>query len=489
MRHDRDGRRADFSVTEALPMSTISDYSSMSLLEIATLIRTRAVSPVDVTKAMLARIERCNPDLKAYVTVTDDLAMEQANAAEREITNGEYKGSLHGVPVAVKDIIDTAGIRTMCGSHILADRVPDADATVVTKLKSAGAVTMGKLATTEFALYGYADDFAVPVNPWSAAHWTGVSSSGSGAAVAGNLCFAALGTDTAGSIRFPSSACGTVGLKPTFGKVGRGGVYPLAPTLDVVGPMTRRVVDAAVVLEALEGWDARDLCTRSDPAVDYLALLDGNVKGLVVGVDDNLFTEGIEPAVAGAAFDAVTVLKGLGAEIRSVDASGILQGLEHVWPTLAAEATLSHDDLYPANAANYGPVFRDLLEIGHRLTGRDMAEGNILRVKAKRSMARLMTNIDVLLLPTTPTPAIPVADFPPQQVTPMDSFPPMLRTTAPFNFIGSPTINLLSGFTDEGLPLSVQFAGGHGDEAILLRVAHAFEQATEWHKKSPPSLS
>jgi amidase len=461
----------------------------MSLLEVAALIRTRAISPVDVTKSMLSRIERCNPELKAYVTVTADLAMEQASAAEREITKGEYKGLLHGVPVAVKDIIDTAGIRTMCGSHILADRVPDADATVVTKLDNAGAVMMGKLATTEFALYGYADGFAVPVNPWSADHWTGVSSSGSGAAVAGNLCFAALGTDTAGSIRIPSSACGTVGLKPTFGKVSRGGVYPLAPTLDVVGPLTRRVADAAVVLQALEGWDASDSITRSDASQDYLTLLDGNVKGLVVGVDENLCTEGVDPAVAKAAFDAATVLKCLGADIRSVDASGILQGLEHIWPTLAAEATLSHDDLYPANAENYGPVFRDLLEVGHRLMGRDIAEGNILRVKAKRSMARLMTDIDVLLLPTTPTPAIPVADFPPQQVAPMESFPPMLRTTAPFNFIGSPTINLVSGFTDEGLPLSVQFAGGQGDEATLLRIAHAFEQATEWHKKSPPSLS
>ena len=214
------------------------------LLEVSQLVKNGEISSTEVTRTILERIERLNPEYKIFNTVSGDLAMEQARAADTEIQSGKYRGPLHGLPVAVKDIIDTAGVRTTYGSGMFREHVPSEDATVIQKFKAAGAVTIGKLATTEFALYGYADDFQVPLNPWSKNHWVGVSSSGSGACVAAGLAFASLGTDTGGSIRFPSAACGDVGLKPTFGRVSRKGVFPLADTLDHVGPMTRRAVDS-----------------------------------------------------------------------------------------------------------------------------------------------------------------------------------------------------------------------------------------------------
>ena len=462
------------------------ELALMGLVETANKIRDKEISPVEVTSMLLERIERLDPDLNTYVTVASDLALTQAQEAEKEISAGNYKGLLHGIPVACKDIIDTAGVRTTCGSKLFIDHVPDDDAAVIERFKQAGAVTIGKLTTTEFALYGYADDVKVPVNPWSADHWAGVSSSGSGASVAAGLCYASLGTDTGGSIRFPSAACGVVGLKPTFGKISRHGVFPLANTLDHVGPMTRRVADSAAVLSALEGWDPRDPCTRNDKPLDYSTLLDEGVNNLTIGIDENLCTEGIDPLISEAVFKSVSVLRDLGVEVKEVDASGILAGIEHLWPTLAAEAAIAHKDLFPARAEEYGPVFRDLLEIGNRQTGDYIADGNIRRYKAIGAMAHLLEGVDVLLLPATAMTPIPVVDFPPQQLAPVESFPPMLRTTGPFNFTGNPTINLTCGFTDDGLPMALQFAGRMGDELTILQLAHAYEQVSEWHKRRPP---
>lgn len=456
------------------------------LLEVSQLVKNGEISSTEVTRTILERIERLNPEYKIFNTVSGDLAMEQARAADTEIQSGKYRGPLHGLPVAVKDIIDTAGVRTTYGSGLFRQHVPSADATVIQKFKAAGAVTIGKLATTEFALYGYADDFQVPLNPWSKNHWVGVSSSGSGACVAAGLAFASLGTDTGGSIRFPSAACGAVGLKPTFGRVSRKGVFPLADTLDHVGPMTRRAVDSAIVLQALEGQDPGDPFTKKFNASDYAKVTSERLGNITVGIDIALCTEGIDPEITHATLEARGILEGLGIKVVEVDASGLLEGLEHLWLILAAEATHSHRHLYPERALDYGPVFRDLLEIGHGLSGPFIAEGNVRRYRAIAAAAALFEIVDALLMPATSMTPIPVEEFPPQQVADVDSFPAMLRTTGPFNFTGNPTLNLTAGFSKEDLPLAIQFAGRHGEEETLFKLAHAFETEAGHYRKLPP---
>lgn len=456
------------------------------LLEVSQLVKNGEISSTEVTCSILERIERLNPEYKIFNTVSGDLAMEQARAADTEIQSGKYRGPLHGLPVAVKDIIDTAGVRTTYGSGLFREHVPSEDATVIQKFKAAGAVTIGKLATTEFALYGYADDFQVPLNPWSKNHWVGVSSSGSGACVAAGLAFASLGTDTGGSIRFPSAACGAVGLKPTFGRVSRKGVFPLADTLDHVGPMTRRAVDSAIVLQALEGQDPGDPFTKKFNASDYSKVTSERLGNITVGIDIALCTEGIDPEITHATLEARGILEGLGIKVVEVDASGLLEGLEHLWLILAAEATHSHRHLYPERALDYGPVFRDLLEIGHGLSGPFIAEGNVRRYRAIAAAAALFETVDALLMPATSMTPIPVEEFPPQQVADVDSFPAMLRTTGPFNFTGNPTLNLTAGFSKEDLPLAIQFAGRHGEEETLFKLAHAFETEAGHYRKLPP---
>lgn len=456
------------------------------LLEVSQLVKNGEISSTEVTRTILERIERLNPEYKIFNTVSGDLAMEQARAADTEIQSGKYRGPLHGLPVAVKDIIDTAGVRTTYGSGLFREHVPSADATVIQKFKAAGAVTIGKLATTEFALYGYADDFQVPLNPWSKNHWVGVSSSGSGACVAAGLAFASLGTDTGGSIRFPSAACGAVGLKPTFGRVSRKGVFPLADTLDHVGPMTRRAVDSAIVLQALEGQDSGDPFTKKFNTSDYSKVTSESPDNITVGIDIALCTEGIDPEITHATLEARGILEGLGIKVVEVDASGLLEGLEHLWLILAAEATHSHRHLYPERALDYGPVFRDLLEIGHGLSGPFIAEGNVRRYRAIAAAAALFETVDALLMPATSMTPIPVEEFPPQQVADVDSFPAMLRTTGPFNFTGNPTLNLTAGFSKEDLPLAIQFAGRHGEEETLFKLAYVFETEAGHYRKLPP---
>lgn len=456
------------------------------LLEVSQLVKNGEISSTEVTRTILERIERLNPDYKIFNTVSGDLAMEQAQAADTEIQSGKYRGPLHGLPVAVKDIIDTAGVRTTYGSGLFREHMPSEDATVIQKFKAAGAVTIGKLATTEFALYGYADDFEVPLNPWSKNHWVGVSSSGSGACVAAGLAFASLGTDTGGSIRFPSAACGAVGLKPTFGRVSRKGVFPLADTLDHVGPMTRRAVDSAIVLQALEGQDSGDPFTKKFNVSDYSKVTSDSPGNITIGIDIALCTEGIDPEITHATLEARGILEGLGIKVVEVEASGLLEGLEHLWLILAAEATHSHRHLYPERALDYGPVFRDLLEIGHGLSGSFIAEGNVRRYRAIAAAAALFETVDALLMPATSMTPIPVEEFPPQQVADVESFPAMLRTTGPFNFTGNPTLNLTAGFSKEDLPLAIQFAGRHGEEETLFKLAHAFETEAGHYRKLPP---
>lgn len=467
-------------------MSPLSELLTRTITDVAPLIAKREVSPVELFEAQLERIAAHDASLHSYLLLTAELGRAQALAAEREIAAGDYRGPLHGIPLGLKDLICTKGISTTCASPILRDFKPLLDAAIVEKLYAAGALCTGKLNLTEFALYGYHPEFDYPRNPWNTDYWAGVSSSGSGVAVAASLCFGAIGTDTGGSIRFPSAACGVVGLKPTFGKVSRHGIFPLADTLDHIGPMTRSVADCALMLAALEGRDERDPSTRSDPAVDYLAEIARGAEGIRIGIDRDYCTEDTDAEMREACFRACYILHGQKMIVQDVSLPGITDVAAHWQDTCAVDALLRHREWFPARAADYGPVFRALLEYGLTVTAEDYARGQKLRQFTMALFDKAFREVDVIVCPAAPSPAMPQSQFPPQQVAPPEAVAPLVRYSAPTNFSGHPSLTVPNGFTADGLPTAMQFIGRHGEEATLFRVAAAYEQATGWHKRRPP---
>jgi len=467
-------------------MSPFSELLTRTITDVAPLIAKREVSPVELFEAQLERIAAHDASLHSYLLLTAELGRAQALAAEREIAAGDYRGPLHGIPLGLKDLICTNGIPTTCASPILRDFKPLLDAAIVEKLYAAGALCTGKLNLTEFALYGYHPEFDYPRNPWNTDYWAGVSSSGSGVAVAASLCFGAIGTDTGGSIRFPSAACGVVGLKPTFGKVSRHGIFPLADTLDHIGPMTRSVADCALMLAALEGRDERDPSTRSDPAVDYLAEIARGAEGIRIGIDRDYCTEDTDAEMREACFRACYILHVQKMIVQDVSLPGITDVAAHWQDTCAVDALLRHREWFPARAADYGPVFRALLEYGLTVTAEDYARGQKLRQFTMALFDKAFREVDVIVCPAAPSPAMPQSQFPPQQVAPPEAVAPLVRYSAPTNFSGHPSLTVPNGFTADGLPTAMQFIGRHGEEATLFRVAAAYEQATGWHKRRPP---
>ena len=322
----------------------------MTMTDVARLIEGRELSPVEVTGVMLERINALDGHLKSYATVMADHALESARRAEREIAAGEYRGPLHGIPIAVKDLCFTKGVRTMGGAKVYADHVPVFDSTVVERLETAGAVLLGKLNLTEGAMGGYNPEFQIPLNPWDNGRWSGASSSGSGAATAAGLCFGSLGSDTGGSIRFPASACGIVGLKPTWGRVSRYGVFALAESLDHVGPMTRSSADAAIMLQAIAGHDSRDATSLSDPVPDIVSSISDGVRGVRIGVDEHHISDSVDPEVTEAVLEGVKVLEGLGAEVVEIKMPDVDKYIP-AWPVLcSAEAVAAHRENYPCQA-------------------------------------------------------------------------------------------------------------------------------------------
>jgi amidase len=457
----------------------------LTLDEAARRIAARQLSPVELTAAVLRRIERLNPTLHAYLAVCGESAMAAARAAEAEIAAGRHRGPLHGVPVAVKDLCDVRGIVTTCASRVR-DAAPAAsDATCVARLRDAGAVIVGKTNLTEFALTGYHPELPIPLNPWKADRSTGGSSSGSGAAVAAGLCMAALGTDTGGSIRIPSSWCGTVGLKPTYGRVSRAGVFPLAASLDHVGPLARRVADAAHVLDALAGPDARDPTARRQPPPACAAALDGGARGLRVGWDAAYASTMVLPEVTAAVHAAVETLGRLGAEIVPVRVPAV-DDVVAAWPVVCGgDALAAHAAYFPSRAAAYGPSFRTFLEYASGLSAADYARHHEQRLCWAAAFAEIFERCDALACPSTFMPP-PQADALDPYGAFSDAIAPFLRFTAPFNFSGSPTLSLPCGATADGLPHSLQLVGDRGAEALLCRLGHAYEQATDWHRRRPP---
>ena len=458
-----------------------------TITELAGEIEGGGLSPVALTEAMLARIEALDGRLKSYATVMATEAMAVARTAEQEIAAGQYRGPLHGIPIAVKDLCYTAGVRTMGGCAVLMDHVPEFDATVVERLRAAGAVLLGKLNLTEGAMGGYNPSFDVPENPWKEGHWSGASSSGSGAATAAGLAYATLGSDTGGSIRHPAAACGTVGLKPTWGRVSRHGVLDLAQSLDHVGPLTRSSADAGIVLQAIAGRDDEDPTTLLEPVPDMLAGLEKGVKGLRIGWDETYASAGLTSDHAGAVRRGVNVMAELGAEIVPVTMPERLAEYLPAWQVLCtSEALDAHRAHFPSRAEAYGPWFREWLERGASYSAADYAAANNLRAACNGELRRTMAEVDLFACPSTPNAAHPVTPDISYGPIPEDRDPWQTRFTVPMDFAGLPTISLPCGLSDDGLPLSVQFVGHHLAEPLLVQAGAAFEDATDWHQMHPP---
>jgi amidase len=457
----------------------------MTITELARRLAATEISPVEVTRAMLERIDRLDGRYRAYATRMDESALAEAYDAEREIMAGRNRGPLHGVPVAVKDLCFTSGVRTMGGCKVLSDFVPDSDATVVARLRAAGAVILGKLNLTEGAMGGYHTDFAIPLNPWDAGRWTGSSSSGSGVAVAAGLCFAALGSDTGGSIRFPAACCGTVGLKPTWGRVSRHGVLALAESMDHVGPLTRSVADAGIVLEAIAGMDPSDPTSLTEPVPDMLGGLERGVRGVRIGHDPR-YPADVDPEVAAAVDAGVEVLAGLGADIVEI-ALPDLDAMVAAWVVLCTvEAVIAHAATYPSRRDEYGEWFRGWLDIGASISGTDHARANLLRIECNARLRAVLADVDVLVCPTMPTPAFPVSDEILYGPITDIAASGLQRYTVPTNYNGAPTLPLPCGFSRGGLPIGMQLVAKELAEPLLIQVGHAYERATGWHQRRPP---
>ncbi len=461
----------------------MTDLAYKPLTEVAELLRNRDISPVELTRTMLDRIARIDSRLHSFRTVLAESALEQARAAEAEIAADHYRGPLHGVPIAVKDLVYAAGIPTLCGSTLMQGWLPDSDATVLRRLLSAGAIILGKLHMTEFALRWHHPAWPAPVNPWGADRWSGVSSSGSGVATAAGLCYGSLGTDTGGSIRFPTACNGAVGLKPTYGRVSRSGIFPLAKSLDNVGPITRRVADAAVMLRTIAGHDPDDPTSSHRAVPDYVSMLDKPIAPLRLGVDESFIQEGVQPDVSRAVMQAVAHLTELGAQPVQVVVPTIdPQVMMDKWSILcAADAADAHRSTWPERADEYGP-FRQWLEFADTLTAADYASAHDLRLEYTGKIAGLFEEIDLLVCPAMPVPPPPIGDD--ALPIPDDSYV-RPRFTYPFNFSNSPTLTMPCGFTDDDLPIALQLVGPHFSEGMLLNVGHVYEQSTPWHARVP----
>jgi len=451
-----------------------------TIRELGARYRRRELSPVEVTRALLARIEKLDPVLRAFVTLTADRALADARAAEDALRRGDDRPLL-GIPVAHKDIYLTRGIRTTGGSALLADWVPDEDATCVRRWQQAGTVLLGKLITHEFA-FGIqfpGHRFPPARNPWNLDHIPGGSSSGSGAALAAGLVTGATGSDTGGSIRGPAAFCGVVGLKPTYGRSSRSGVLTLSWTLDHTGPLARTVEDCAYLMQPFAGHDPADPASSRAPVDDYVAALGGGVRGLRVGVPRNYFFDGIDPEVEGAFEAALATLHGLGAEVRDVRIPSLARTHSFLLIMLA-EAYAYHEGDLRAHPELYGDVLRERLQAGALVTGAEYVQAQRIRAEICAETAEMLRAVDVLATPTTPKPATPFSlAHDPEFGFPRSNMPP-------FNITGLPTLALPCGFSAAGLPLSLQLSGRPFEEATVLRAGHAYEQATTWHTRRPP---
>lgn len=467
-------------------MSTTStaDWHYLSLIDIGQRIRSGAPSSVEVTGAMLDRIAAVDPALRSYVTVTAPQALAEARAADAEIAAGHVRGLLHGVPVAVKDLCWTAGVPTRSGMTIHADFIPEVDGTAVAKLRQAGAVILGKLKMTEGAYADHHPQVAPPLNPWNGAHWVGSSSSGSGVATAAGLCYGSLGTDTGGSIRFPSAANGLTGIKPTWGRVSRYGAFELAATLDHIGPMCRDAGDAAVMLQAIAGRDTLDPTASLRPVPDFLAHMTRGLAGLRVGIDSRWNSEGVDAPTRQALAAAIEVVRGQGAELAEVAFPDPTQVTTDWFPLCGIETAVAHEATYPSRKAEYGSSLAGLIELGRAQSALDYQKIILRRLDFTGRVEALFERVDLMLIPTTgiasPTLA-QMGSFGDNAALMMQ----LLGFTCCLDMSGNPTITFPAGTTDAGMPIGLQFVGRHFEEDLLVRAGWAFQQVTNWHLRHP----
>jgi amidase len=461
------------------------DLCLLDLVDVGRRIQGRQLSSVEVTQGVLDRIARLDGRLKSYATVTADQALVEAGQADVEIARGTIRGPLHGVPVAVKDLCHTKGISTAAGMAIYKEFKPAVDATVVTRLREAGAVLLGKLQMTEGAYGQHHPSIDPPVNPWSADHWTGVSSSGSGVATAAGLCYGALGTDTLGSIRFPSTMNGITGLKPSWGRVSRAGVFALAQSLDHIGPMTRSAADAAAMLGAIAGADPDDPTAAQDAVPDYLAVIGQGVRGLRIGIDRSFIAAGADADMVRATEEASAVLARNGARLCDIGFPSPEAVVRDAIALCGVEAAVAHEATYPLRASEYGPVLTGLLDAGRAVDGLALTKILLRREAFRGRLNALFRDIELLIMPAMNAAAPTLADMAPARRSPA-AMEARLRFTAPFDMSGHPTLTLPGGETVAGLPVGFQIVGRHMQEEVLLRAGHAFQQATHWHTRRPP---
>ncbi|MGC0366540.1 amidase [Rhodococcus sp. 27YEA15] len=458
------------------------DIAYLELIEVAELIRARHVSSVEVTEAILERIDNVDPSLLSYAHVAVESALAAARDADAELARGKYRGPLHGVPVAVKDLCFTKDSPTGSGSKMHQEFVPDFDATVVTRLRQAGAVLTGKLRMTEGAYTDHHPDLPVPVNPWDAATWSGVSSSGSGVATAAGLCFGSIGSDTGGSIRLPSSMNGVTGLKPTWGRVSRHGTVELAASLDHIGPMARSATDCAAMLGVLAGADVNDPTSSLIPVDDYL----GQVARPIlprIGIDRALLARFDEPTRL-VLENVTVVLEGLGWTVTEIETPDLASAAADFAPLCAVEAAHAHAETYPARAAEYGPALRGLIEAGLAMNAVEFQHLQEHRRAFVGRLQRVFLTTDLLILPGIGF-ASPTLETMDTLGSNADLLSALLIPTAPFDLAGVPTVTLPGGFSDRGTPLAFQFVGTNFNELLVLQAAHTFQSVTDFHRRHP----
>jgi amidase len=467
---------------EKLPQADDLHYAS--LLEISDLIASRELSPVTVTQMMLERIAAVDPSINSYLLVTAESALAEAEVAKAEIDAGRHRGPLHGVPIALKDLFHTKGVPSTFGSVAYKDFISDKDATIVHRLRMAGAVILGRLHLHEGAFGEHHPELPKCFNPWNNDYWPGGSSSGSGAATAAGLCFGSLGTDTGGSIRFPSAANGVTGLKPTWGRTSRYGVFPLADSLDTIGPMTRNAADTAAMLAAFAGSDPMDPTSLSAPVPDYLSALDGilGARGFRIGVDEAYLETGVDGETIAAIRGVIEMFRSLGATIIPVTVPDRNDAISAQLIITEAESAAFHKPVYETDKAKFGPQLAKALERGLAQDPMKLTKAYITQDRFKGELSRMFAGIDALISPVYPM----VGALYDKMDDYIDDLHAFLGYTSPFNIAGSPSITMPCGIAAVGMPLGVQLIGPHLSEAGLLKAAHAYQQATDWHLKRPP---
>jgi aspartyl-tRNA(Asn)/glutamyl-tRNA(Gln) amidotransferase subunit A len=456
-------------------MGSYSSITELSIVEASELLRERKLSPVDLTKACLERIDQLNPILNAFITVTAETALEAAKRIEAEIGRGEYLGPLHGIPIGLKDLIDTAEVRTTCASAVFANRVPSEDAEIVRRLRRAGAVLIGKQNMQEFAYGGTsaASHFGPVHNPWDVTRIPGGSSGGSAAAVAAGMCFASIGTDTGGSIRQPASYCGIVGLKPTYGRVSTRGVFPLSWSLDHVGPLCRTVEDSAILLEAIAGYDHGDPFSVRQEVISYTESLK-LLPIRTIGIVRQPFFDDLDSEVSNAVENAIKWMGSVGIETVEVELPEIPTTVQ------APEVYAIHVEALQRSPELFQPWMRERLQQATSITTLDYVNGRRALEEVRRSIMNVFNEVELLVTPTVPVPPITIEEA--SMMSPPLAGEVWLRNTRPFNAYALPTISIPCGFTENGLPIGLQISAPKYHEEMALALAYKYEQATAWHK-------